>query len=250
MPNNLFHLIFTSSASSPPGIKVPSLEQKQYGNSQFPGSHLFARSTGGSVIGAGAVKKKTLKMKILTLCFCLTYLREWGRIWLRFWRCKICLCRQNRGRKDTCWHKDIHRHIDKIACKLLDRRSFHFQLPEGTEILLLFFLLWAPACRFDFGTELSKTQKYKFISFYYLIKNNEEVRFILQQEYNSDTTIFDFDVIDSVTSISIISFLCFYVDLIMFASYTNISKKLVILCFYCLYCCYIFEIRISAKIEF
>lgn len=47
-------VIFTSSAKSPPGINVPSREQKQYGSSQLAGSHLSAKSVGVSVMGAGA----------------------------------------------------------------------------------------------------------------------------------------------------------------------------------------------------
>ena len=34
---------------------MPSFEQKQYGNTHSAGSHFFAKSTGASVIGAGAV---------------------------------------------------------------------------------------------------------------------------------------------------------------------------------------------------
>lgn len=37
-----------------PGMMVPSLEQKQCGNSQLAVSHFTAKSTGGSVTGAGA----------------------------------------------------------------------------------------------------------------------------------------------------------------------------------------------------
>lgn len=44
----------TSSASKPPGIIVPSFEQKQYGNVHASESHFFAKSSGASVIGAGA----------------------------------------------------------------------------------------------------------------------------------------------------------------------------------------------------
>lgn len=46
--------LLTSSASNPPGIIVPSFEQKQYGNVHSNGSHFFAKSIGASVIGAGA----------------------------------------------------------------------------------------------------------------------------------------------------------------------------------------------------
>lgn len=46
--------LLTSSASKPPGITVPSFEQKQYGNMHSAGSHFFAKSIGVSVIGAGA----------------------------------------------------------------------------------------------------------------------------------------------------------------------------------------------------
>lgn len=46
--------LLTSSGSNPPGIRVPSFEQKQYGRSHSAGLHFFARSVGGSVIGAGA----------------------------------------------------------------------------------------------------------------------------------------------------------------------------------------------------
>lgn len=45
----------TSAGSRPPGINVPSLEQKQYGNWHSAGSHFVAKSSGTSVIGAGAV---------------------------------------------------------------------------------------------------------------------------------------------------------------------------------------------------
>lgn len=50
--------LLTFSGSKPPGIIVPSFEQKQYGNVHSPESHFFAKSVGASVIGAGAVKKK------------------------------------------------------------------------------------------------------------------------------------------------------------------------------------------------
>lgn len=46
----------TSSTSNPPGIKVPSFEQKQYGSSHSAGLHFNARSVGASVTGAGAAK--------------------------------------------------------------------------------------------------------------------------------------------------------------------------------------------------
>lgn len=46
--------LLTSSASKPPGITVPSFEQKQYGNVHSARSHFFAKSSGVSVIGAGA----------------------------------------------------------------------------------------------------------------------------------------------------------------------------------------------------
>lgn len=42
----------------PPGIVVPSFEQKQYGNWQAAESHFCARSIGVSVIGAGAEERK------------------------------------------------------------------------------------------------------------------------------------------------------------------------------------------------
>lgn len=48
--------IITSSGFKPPGIIVPSFEQKQNGKSHSAGLHLTAKSTGGSVIGAGAKK--------------------------------------------------------------------------------------------------------------------------------------------------------------------------------------------------
>lgn len=44
-------------------MEVPSLEQKQYGNSHFEGSHFFAKSRGASVTGAGAVIRKMTQMK-------------------------------------------------------------------------------------------------------------------------------------------------------------------------------------------
>lgn len=44
----------TLSGSKPPGIKVPSFEQKQYGSSHWDRSHFVAKSNGASVIGAGA----------------------------------------------------------------------------------------------------------------------------------------------------------------------------------------------------
>lgn len=54
--------LLTSSGAKPPGIWVPSLEQKQYGNSHWAESHFLARSIGVSVIGAGAaIKKKRSK---------------------------------------------------------------------------------------------------------------------------------------------------------------------------------------------
>lgn len=46
--------ILTSSGAIPPGIRVPSFEQKQYGSSHSARSHFLAKSTGVSVIGAGA----------------------------------------------------------------------------------------------------------------------------------------------------------------------------------------------------
>jgi hypothetical protein len=48
----------TSSGSSSPGMRVPSLEQKQYGNWQAAVSHFRAKSTGASVLGAGAEKTR------------------------------------------------------------------------------------------------------------------------------------------------------------------------------------------------
>lgn len=48
----------------PPGIVVPSFEQKQYGNWHAAKSHFCAKSIGVSVIGAGAEKKKENVKKI------------------------------------------------------------------------------------------------------------------------------------------------------------------------------------------
>lgn len=45
----------TFEGSIPPGIIVPSFEQKQCGRSQLPVSHFKAKSIGASVIGAGVV---------------------------------------------------------------------------------------------------------------------------------------------------------------------------------------------------
>lgn len=45
----------TCSGSSPPGMRVPSLEQKQYGSWHSDRSHFVAKSNGASVIGAIAV---------------------------------------------------------------------------------------------------------------------------------------------------------------------------------------------------
>ena len=53
---------FTSSGSRPPGIKVPSFEQKQYGSAHSLGLHFTAKSIGGSVIGAGAMCKHCLHL--------------------------------------------------------------------------------------------------------------------------------------------------------------------------------------------
>lgn len=46
-------------------MTVPSFEQKQYGNAHSAGSHFFAKSTGASVIGAGAIClfNKTMKVE-------------------------------------------------------------------------------------------------------------------------------------------------------------------------------------------
>lgn len=55
-------IILTSSGSNPPGINVPSFEQKQYGKLHSARWHFSAKSVGGSVIGAGA---KTLKYNCL-----------------------------------------------------------------------------------------------------------------------------------------------------------------------------------------
>lgn len=49
-------LLLTSSGSKPPGITVPSLEQKQYGNVHSSELHFCAKSIGASVGGAGAIK--------------------------------------------------------------------------------------------------------------------------------------------------------------------------------------------------
>lgn len=54
----IFKAQLTSRGSSSPGIRVPSLEQKQYGNVHLLVSHFNAKSTGSSVIGAGAVTQK------------------------------------------------------------------------------------------------------------------------------------------------------------------------------------------------
>lgn len=52
--------ILTFSGSKSPGIEVPSLEQKQYGNSHLAWSHFSARSTGVSVDGAGAERSSRI----------------------------------------------------------------------------------------------------------------------------------------------------------------------------------------------
>lgn len=58
---NMFHwvLLYTLSASKPPGICVPSFEQKQYGSWHSSVLHFCALSTGASVTVAGAEKKKS-----------------------------------------------------------------------------------------------------------------------------------------------------------------------------------------------